>query len=145
MAGLIPYGRKKGLAKNDPFDMGLWDRDFLRSFFGDTSVSGFRVDAKDKGDHYEIDAELPGLERNEIDVSLNDGYLTISANHNEEKKTESDDYVLNERRMGSVSRTFAVGDIKEDKVSAEYKDGILKVILPKTSGDKKETKKIDIK
>ena len=70
-------------------------------FNGSEGFSNFRVDVRDKGDHYQIDADLPGLHREMIDVTINDGMLTISADMDEESKTEKDDYVINERRTGA--------------------------------------------
>ena len=80
-----------------------------------------------------------------IDVSYDDGVLTISADKSEESKTEKDNYVLSERRMGRVSRSFSVNDVKEDGITAEYKDGVLKVVLAKSGEEKKKFKKIDIR
>ncbi len=146
MAGLVPYKKHTGLSRFDPFDEAFWNGSFLRGFMGDSMpVKQFRVDIKDKKDRYEIDADLPGLKPEEIDVSLSDGYITISAEHKEEKKSEEEGYVLNERRMGRFSRTFGVGDVKEDQISAEYKDGVLKVVLPKDDEPEKKSRKIDVK
>lgn len=118
----------------------------MRNFFnGSDGFTNFRVDVKDKDDRYEVDADLPGLHREMIDVSYDDGILTISADMNEESKTEKDNYVVNERRMGRVSRSFSVSDVKEDDITAEYKDGVLKVVLPKNGEEKKKSKKIDIR
>ena len=145
MAGLIPFGHRHGLSKGFD-DLGFWDGSFMRNFFnGSDGFTNFRVDVKDKDDRYEVDADLPGLHREMIDVSYDDGILTISADMNEESKTEKDNYVVNERRMGRVSRSFSVSDVKEDEITAEYKDGVLKVVLPKSGEEKKKSRKIDIR
>ena len=145
MAGLIPFGHRHGISRGFD-DLGFWDGSFMRSFFnGSDGFTNFKVDVKDLGERYEIDAELPGLHREMIDVSYDDGILTISADMNEETKTEKERYVVNERRMGRVSRSFSVSDVKEDEISAEYKDGVLKIILPKSGEEKKKSKKIDIR
>ena len=146
MANIMPYRQKTALSGLDPFgDIGFFNSNFLRGLFGDVSIKDFRVDIKDKKDHLEIDAELPGMTKDQIDVSLEDGYLTITAQKDEETKTEEDGYVLNERRFGTYSRSFSVGDIKEDDISARYNDGVLKITLPKASEPEKRTRKIDIK
>jgi HSP20 family protein len=145
MAGLIPFGRRHGLSRG--FDgLDFWDGGFMRNFFnGSDGFTNFKVDVKDKDDRYEVDADLPGLHREMIDVSYDEGILTISADMNEESKTEKDNYVVNERRMGRVSRSFSVSDVKEDEITAEYKDGVLKVVLPKSGEEKKKSRKIDIR
>lgn len=145
MAGLIPFGRRHGLSHG--FDgLDFWDGGFMRNFFnGSDGFTNFKVDVKDKDDRYEVDADLPGLHREMIDVSYDEGILTISADMNEESKTEKDNYVVNERRMGRVSRSFSVSDVKEDEITAEYKDGVLKVVLPKSGEEKKKSRKIDIR
>lgn len=144
MAGLIPFGsdRYPSLFGN----RGLLSRDFLGELFDMDTFSSFRVDIIDLGDKYEIDAEMPGLNRENIEVTVRDGHLTISATMDEQKKTEKENYVMSERRMGSMSRSFVVGDVKDDEISGEYKDGVLKLTLPK-SGESPEdkTKKIEIK
>ncbi|WP_207644637.1 Hsp20/alpha crystallin family protein [Christensenella intestinihominis] len=118
----------------------------MRNFLnGSDGFTNFKVDVRDLDDRYEVDADLPGLHREMIDVSYDDGILTISADMNEESRTEKDNYVVNERRMGRVSRSFSVNDVKENEISAEYKDGVLKVVLPKSGEEKKKSKKIDIR
>lgn len=145
MAGLIPFGHRRGLSRGID-DLDFWDGSFMRNFFnGSDGFANFKVDVRDFDDRYEIDADLPGLHREMIDVSYDDGVLTISADKSEESKTEKDNYVLSERRMGRVSRSFSVNDVKEDGITAEYKDGVLKVVLAKSGEEKKKFKKIDIR
>lgn len=144
MAGLIPYGHNK-VSRHDPFDLGFWDGGWMRNMFKDSAFGSFDVDVKDKGDHYEIDADLPGLHREMIDISLADGYLTITANQDEEHNEEKDGFVLHERRSGKVTRSFMVGDVQEDKIAAKYKDGVLKITLPKNDKPKEKQLKIDVK
>ncbi len=142
MAGLIPFGHNNHIARSNTFgEIG----DFMNNFFRSSEFSSFPVDIKDKKDHYEVEAELPGLHREMIDLSVEDGYLTISANQQEEKESEQDGYVLSERRSGQVSRSFALNNVDEQKVTAEYKDGILKIILPKTKEEKPNYRKIEIR
>ena len=148
MAELTPFGsRRHGLSRMNTFDdLDFQDKSFLRNFFnGSEGFSNFRVDVRDKGDHYEIDADLPGLHREMIDVTINDGMLTISADMDEESKTEKNDYVINERRTGRVSRSFSVPDVKDDEITAEYKDGVLKINLPKSTEEEKKSHKIDVR
>ena len=84
--------------------------------------------------------DLPGFRKDEIRASLRDGYLTISAakglDKDEQEKT-SGRYIRQERYTGACSRSFYVGDVEPEEVSAKYEDGILKLTLPK-----KETKEL---
>ena len=147
MTSLIPFGsHRHGIAgKNTGDGLDFWGDSFMQNLFGTSAFSNFRVDIKDGGDHYEIDADLPGLHREMIDVSYDAGMLTISADLNEETKTEKDDFVVNERRSGHVSRSFSVEGVNEDGITAEYRDGVLKVILPKNKEEVKKSHKIEIR
>ena len=117
--------------------------DFMRPFFPSTPAS-FRVDVKDEGDKFMLEAELPGVSRDSIFVDVMDGVLTIGAEWNENKKEGENGYVINERRMGSVKRSFNVENIEEGLITARYENGVLILDLPKIAPEKKEPRKIDI-
>lgn len=140
-SGLGPFGRLGHMGLTSSFGMS----DLLRTMLGDSLSGTFRVDIHDEGDRYEIEADLPGLHREMINVTAQDGMLTISADMDQETETEKDDYVVHERRRGTVSRSFSISDVREDEITASYTDGVLKVILPKGSDDdlKKRTVPID--
>jgi HSP20 family protein len=93
--------------------------------------SSFKVDVKDKGTAYEIKADLPGFEKEEIRLSYQDQCLTISAEKEEYKQAETERYICRERHHGKLERSFYVDDIAEDKIKAEFKEGVLTVILQK--------------
>ena len=86
-----------------------------------------------EGDHYLLEADMPDMKKDDLKVEVNDGVLTISAEYNEsnEQKDEADKYVYRERRYGSMSRSFNVEGIREDGISAEFRDGVLRLNLPK--------------
>lgn len=142
MFGLVPFGSRNDLAKReDTFDR-LFDL-FREPFFHGAmtplrewgGMSAFKVDVKDNGDAYELTADLPGVKKEDITLNYENSYLTI-ATKQEETKDEKDDkgsYIRRERSVGSVSRSFYIDDIDEAKISAEFKDGVLKVALPKAS------------
>ncbi len=92
-----------------------------------------RTDVKEKQDHYEISIDLPGFKRDEIDVEVADGYLTVRANKKVEQQTadEQSKYVRQERYNTQGSRSFYVGDVKPAEVQAEYEFGVLKLVVPK--------------
>lgn len=93
----------------------------------------FRVDVKETHDAYEMTAELPGMKDDQIDITVQDGIMMISANMNRESKEERDGYVYTERHSGNFRRTFNLEGINEDAIAAKYEDGLLKLTLPKTT------------
>lgn len=145
MFDLIPRRRNENKMVErgeDPFDA-LWN-----SFFNnvrDRSEIGFRTDVKEKEDKYIIDAELPGMNKDDIKVEMEDNYLTITANNENYEEEEKEGYIRKERRRGSYCRSFYIENIKEDEVEAEYNDGILEIKLPKKEETVTKKKTIDIK
>lgn len=100
------------------------------------ALSSFRVDVTDSDDKYEIFAELPGFSKDEITVAYDDeNRLSISA---ERSFDEDDDakYICRERKRGKFERVFYIDDIVEDDVHVTFENGLLHVVLPKTSRDK---------
>ena len=127
------------------------DRGFFEDFFNDifdsrffsNDVSTMKTDIREEGDKYLLDIDLPGFNKEDIKLSIEDGYLTIEAKHDEtnEEKDNKGNYIRRERRYGSCSRSFYVGDLRQEEVVANYKNGILNIIIPKESEKKIETKK----
>ncbi len=105
-----------------------------------------KTDVKEHDSGYELDIDLPGFKKDEIEAKLENGYLTISASKglNKEEENEKDGkYIRKERYSGAMSRLFYVGDdIKQEDISAKYEDDILKLLVPKKEAKKTvETKK----
>ena len=145
---LVPYVRRNNsLSAFDPFR----ELDELeRVFFGNSNESklaAFSTDIKDKGDHYELEADLPGVEKDDIKIDLTDNVLTISAErHSEyEENDKKHNYVRCERSYGSYQRSFDTTGIDTDHIEAEFKNGVLKLELPKIKETKPETKRLEIK
>ena len=109
-------------------------------------LPAFRTDIKDQGDHYLLEADLPGFRKEDIDLHVQDGVLTITAKHDEtrENKDESGKYVCRERRTGSYARSFDVSGIREDGIGASYENGVLKLTLPKQGEQAPVSRKIAI-
>ena len=106
-----------------------------------------KTDIKEKKDRYILDIDLPGFEKENINLSLKDGYLNIHAKVNREEKKDDEKFLHQERYYGECSRSFYVGDdIKEENIHAEFKNGILKVEVPKKEIEDKsrEVKQIPI-
>lgn len=134
----------------DLFD-DFFDEDFFptHEFLPRKGRNLMKTDIKEKKDKYLLDIDLPGFEKENINLSLKDGYLNIHAKVNKEEKKDDDErFVHQERFYGECSRSFFVGeDIKEEDIQAEFKNGILKVEIPKKQIENKaqEIKQIPIK
>ena len=130
MYSMMPY-RSHRLPQQRP--RSLFDDQFFRPFFEMNDWMGnrmdFRVDIHDEENHYMLEAELPGVSKDQINLSVENDTLTISADMQSERKDEKAYY--SERRMGHVSRSFSLDNIDQDHITADYKNGILYVTLPK--------------
>ncbi|MBR1591590.1 MAG: Hsp20/alpha crystallin family protein [Ruminococcus sp.] len=140
MYGLTPFGRN-GYDLFDMFD------NFDRDFFPRHPAGNCRTDIKDEGDKYVLESELPGFEKEDISLDINGSYLVISAQHKteDEKKDDSGKYIRRERTFGSYKRSFGISGIDTENISAEYKNGILIVDMPKKKREEPETRKLEIK
>ena len=102
--------------------------------YGKHAKNLMKTDVKDVNDHYEVAVDLPGFQKDEVNVELENGYLTISAAKGLDKDQKDDEghYIRQERYSGSCSRSFYVGDaVEPEDVSARFEDGILRISLPK--------------
>ncbi len=117
-----------------------------RNFFGDSSraLADIKTDIIDKGDHYLMQAELAGFNKEDIHIDIDDDRLTISAEHNEEKEDKNDNYVRKERSYGSYARSFDISGIRAEDIKASYQNGVLELKLPKKEATKMETRKVEI-
>ena len=109
--------------------------------YGKHAKNLMKTDVRETEDTYEVDIDLPGFKKDEISVDLEDGYLTIRAAKglDKDEKDKKGKYIRQERYAGACSRSFYVGDVKAEDVSAKYEDGILKLSMPKQA--KKELPK----
>ncbi len=129
--------------------------DLFDNFFGDDDFfpkkefNLMKTDIKEKKDKYVIEMDLPGYSKENINLELNNGYLEVTAKMEQDSSTgEEEKFVRRERFFGECSRSFYVGeDITEEEIEAEFKNGTLKVEVPKKEAYEKlpETKKIEIK
>ena len=144
MTNLTPY--RNNLLSRRENDDNWFMSDFFRPFFtGDMwKDNAFRVDVKDNGENYLMEAELPGMKKDDLQINVEDGMLTITASMNNRTREEKSGYVLSERRSGSFTRSFSLENIREDEISAEYTDGILRLTLPKREEAQTRTRRIEI-
>ena len=119
---------------DDFFEFPFFDDRAERKLYGHNAKNIMKTDIKHK-DGYELEIDLPGFHKDEIQAELKDGYLTISAAkqlNQDEKEKESGKYIRRERYSGSCQRSFYVGDeITQEDIKAEFKHGILKLFVPK--------------
>lgn len=118
--------------KRNDFD--LWDEMFRDPFFtGERESKLMRTDIKQKKDKYIVDIDLPGYEKEDIKIEVDNGYLIVNAktNHHKDEKEEGK-YVRKERFVGECSRSFYVGeDVKQEDIKASFRNGTLKIEIPK--------------
>lgn len=129
-------------------DFDLFDDMFRDPFFSEGESKLMKTDIKEKKDKYLIDIDLPGYEKDNIKIEIQDGYLTVHASVNKENDDEEKGkYVRKERYAGECSRSFYVGDnIKEEDIKAKFKNGTLTLEIPKKEERKQlpDTKYIPI-
>lgn len=138
MYRMLPYSRSNGL--NNWFD------EIERSFFPAESrrMPTFRTDVRDEGSAYRLEAELPGFRKEDIELEVKDGVLTISASREEGGEEKKGNYLYKERRSGSFTRSFEVSGIREEDIAAAYENGVLILTLPKRGEPEPQSRKIAI-
>ena len=101
--------------------------------YGKHAKNLMKTDVKETESGYEVAVDLPGFKKDEVNVELNDGYLTISAAKglDRDERDKKGRYIRQERYSGACSRSFYVGDVKPDEIKAGYEDGILRLEIPK--------------
>lgn len=125
-----------------------WDEDW--PFFKNSAMMRSErmvpaIDVHETENEYLVSAELPGMKKEDIKVSIQNGVLSINAESKQESKVDKDGRIIRqERRYGSLVRTLSLGsEVKDDSVKAEYKDGVLKLCIPKK--EEAKPKVIDVK
>jgi len=125
----------------------FFDDDFW-GFNGMVNNARVPVNIRETDKSYEMEVVAPGVRKEDFSVDISNNMLTISFEHNEEDKQGSskDGYLRQEYRMQSFSRSFTLDDtVNADKISAQYRDGVLHVSLPKKEGAQHVIKSIEIK
>ena len=101
------------------------------------------VNLFEKDGNFHITAEIPGIKKEDISITISNGVVTLSGKKETDKEEKTEDYYLKETRSGSFSRSFKLpGEIDETKVDASYKDGVLTVVMPRKEESK--AKKIEV-
>ncbi len=118
----------------NPFrEMEELERDFFGDFFNNQDLAEFKTDVTDEGDHYCLEADLPGFDKKDIHLNLSGDMLTIEAERRSrvDEKDKKGKVIRMERSYGSYSRQFNVSEIDTDHIKAAYENGVLKLDLPK--------------
>ena len=148
MLTVRPRKRDSGLAQRGPLS-GFGELDHWLDHFWNWSrpaglYGGYDVDIWDDADHIYLEAELPGIKKDEIDISVENGVLTIQGEKKHEEIKKDHTHHVQERYYGSFSRSFSLpSTVDPDKVDATLKDGLLKVVLNKR--EEVKAKRIEVK
>ena len=117
------------------FDVVPWPDE--RELYGTHARNLMKTDVHETEDSYEMNVDLPGFKKEDIHVDLKDGYLTLRAEKNLEKEEKKEKKVIrSERYVGSMSRTFYVGDVRPESIKCKYEDGVLTLEFPKAEQPK---------
>ena len=126
---------------NDDFDKYFFGK--KNPLYGKHAKNMMKTDVKETDSSYEVDIDLPGFKKDEINAKLENGYLTISAAKglDKDEKDKKGKYIRKERYAGAMSRSFYVGDaVTQEEIKAKYEDGILKLAIPKKDAKAVENK-----
>lgn len=134
MAGLIPFNKKNNTLSNWGYD----SFDFIDDFFNERWLPSrnlmndtFKIDVKETEKEYLIEAELPGIQKDEVALNLDDGKLCISVNREENINEEKEKYIHRERRYSSMTRSVYLADSIPDNIKAKLDNGILSITVQK--------------
>lgn len=144
MFELTPF-RRRGLSRRDDFF------DKIQSYFDDefnnfpgAFKGDIKIDLKETDKEYIVVADLPGVKKEDIEITYENSYLTIAAKREAIIDEEKENYIRKERNYGMIQRAFYVDDIDGNKITAKFQDGVLNMKLPKIDVPKnKHTINID--
>ena len=139
---LTPSIFGENLFNDDWMDFGFPEVD--KALYGKHANNVMKTDVKETDTGYEVDIDLPGFKKDEINAQLDNGYLTISAAKglDKDEKDKKGKYIRKERYAGAMSRSFYVGEgVTQEDIKAKYEDGILRLSVPKKEAKAVENKK----
>lgn len=129
-------------ARRNGNGLDIFDEVFADPFFGEKENKIMKTDLKEKDGKYMLEIDVPGYDKEDIKIELQDGYLTVSAEKNEEKEDKHAKYLKRERFSGMCSRSYYVGEnVNEEDIKANFRNGILTIEFPKEPEKKIEEKK----
>ena len=139
---LMPSIFGENLFNDDWMDFGFPEVD--KALYGKHANNVMKTDVKESDTGYEVDIDLTGFKKDEINAQLDNGYLTISAAKglDKDEKDKKGKYIRKERYAGAMSRSFYVGEgVTQEDIKAKYEDGILRLSVPKKEAKAVENKK----
>ena len=137
---LMPSIFGENLFNDDWMDFGFPEVD--KALYGKHANNVMKTDVKETDTGYEVDIDLPGFKKDEINAQLDNGYLTISAAKglDKDEKDKKGKYIRKERYAGAMSRSFYVGEgVTQEDIKAKYEDGILRLSVPKKAAEQIES------
>lgn len=142
MFGLTTRRFNNGLFNYDPFrEMEEMERRFFSS---SPAAIGFGTDIMEEDGGYRLQADLPGFDKNEINVEVDGDRLTISAERGTENEESREGYIRRERSFGSYRRSFDISGIDPDLIRGDYTNGVLTLHLPKKEAEAPAAKRIEL-
>lgn len=145
---LIPFRRRNLIDFDERLDNfhNRLDDLFYGNIMGENlRMDTFKLDIEEKKQQYVVSAEMPGINKDEIDIEINNDRLTITVERKTETDVEEKNYIHKERRFSSMQRSVYLNDIDEGEIEANLTDGVLTIAIPKKPTKKEETQKIEIK
>lgn len=130
LMAMVPYGRRQDERLGNPF-YGM-----MNGFFGDmwpsvNGMRGFKVDVSESETDYTVEADLPGINKEDITLSLHDGALVIRVKSEREQETEKDRYIHRERSRTDMTRSVYLGEAADESAAAKLQNGVLRITVPK--------------
>ncbi len=142
MIKLTPFYSRNINAYNPFYEMERLEK----AFFGDsTQPVMFRTDISDNGNAYIVESDLPGINKEDIDINIGDGVLTVKAERKYDSADENSSYIRRERAYGSFERSFNISDIDAENIDAEFKNGVLILTLPKKQPEEPKSRRLEVR
>ena len=143
MFELMPFAQTRAMDAYDPFRS--FD-ELTRSCFGADGPGLFRTDVRDTGDTYLVEADLPGVKKEDIHVDIDGDRLTVSAQRGgtKEERARDGSYIRCERSCGSFSRSFDISGVQAEGISAAYDNGVLTLTMPKKTAAVPASRRLEI-
>lgn len=148
MFEIVPFNKNNNnlLSKNGDYFNQLFGNLFNDDFLAPSNSidNAFKVDLKENDNEYIIEADLPGVKKEAVNIEYNNNYITISTKVDDSVEEKKDTYVRRERHFGEFNRSLYIDNIVSDKIDASFSNGVLNIKLPKLTKDVDKKKKIDI-
>ncbi|APM41122.1 heat shock protein Hsp18 [Clostridium kluyveri] len=147
MFDMVPFRKNDSIRRGDDaenFFNSFFNNDFLTPFNMNLFNNGLKVDLKETDTSYLIEADLPGIRKDAIDLNFDNNYLTISAKRDDTIEDNKENFIRRERRYGEFKRSFYIDNVDEKNITASFEEGVLKIELPKLEKGKGTNNKIEI-